>query len=39
MRLVVLQYGLQALVMGQEPVYTSLQHGNNHLQLLEMKGF
>lgn len=25
--------------MGQEPVYTALQHSNKHLQLLEIKGF
>lgn len=34
-----LQDGLPALVTGQEPVYTRLQHGNNNLRLLEMKGF
>lgn len=34
-----LQGSRAALVMGQEPVYTRLQHGNNNLRLLEMKGF
>lgn len=34
-----LQGSRPALVMGQEPVYTRLQHGNNNLRLLEMKGF
>lgn len=34
-----LQGSRPALVMGQEPVYTRLQQGNNNLQLLEMKGF
>lgn len=34
-----LQGSRPALVMGQEPVYTRLQLGNNNLRLLEMKGF